>query len=168
MAETRANPDTARLEMDVDAWHALASTGARVAVTVTPKGSSMRPLIVGGRDSVLIYPISGPLRKGDIVLFRRKDGANVMHRVWKLDDKSVTTFGDGCARPDAPISYDQVWGVATELYRKGRTYRLDTAVSRFQGRLWRIIRPVLHFPRAAAHKVIREWLGITKKTKQKG
>ncbi len=150
--------------LGTDEWYELVKTGANVCVNVVPTGRSMRPLIVGGRDSVLIKPATGPLKKGDIVLFKRTDGANVLHRLWRIGKAgTLTTYGDGCAAPDRPIRRDQVRGVAVQLTRKGRTYRLDGAASRFQGRVWWVVRPIVRFPRRAAHKVIREWLGIKRR-----
>ena len=150
--------------LGTDEWYELVRTGANVCVNVVPTGRSMRPLIVGGRDSVLIKPATCPLKKGDIVLFKRTDGANVLHRLWRIGkDGTLTTYGDGCAAPDRPIRPEQVRGVAVQLTRKGRAYRLDGAASRFQGRVWWVVRPIVRFPRRAAHKVIREWLGIKRR-----
>lgn len=157
--KTRQDPGL----LPVDEWYVLVKKGANVAVHVVPNGRSMRPLIVGGRDSVEIWPLRRELKKGDIVLFRRQDGANVLHRVWKLSGDTVTTYGDGCVKPDRPIKRDQVMGIATGLERKGRHFSLDTAGARFQGRIWWILRPVVRFPRRAASKVIRQWLGIKRK-----
>ena len=52
----------------------------RYFVTLTAKGNSMFPFIVGGRDSVVLEPsVAFALKPGYIVLARLPQGAYVLH-----------------------------------------------------------------------------------------
>ena len=125
---TGATADAVRSKIfDIDTWRKLTAEGANLKLNVYPSGVSMRPLIRGGRDKVIVSPLRRELMRGDIILFIRKDGAQVMHRVWKLGDKvdcgaasgelRIQTYGDGCWYPDEPITMKDVVGIATTLYR---------------------------------------------------
>ena len=52
---------------------------------IKPRGYSMYPLIVPGRDEVFVERVSPEsLRRGDVVLYRRRDeNILVLHRIWK-------------------------------------------------------------------------------------
>ena len=105
-------------KLNIDEWRELAKAGANINVKIEPTGVSMRPLIRGGRDMVIVEPMHREPVPGDIVLFLRADGAQVMHRVWKITGETVTTYGDGCWYPDEPINKEKIIGLATKLYRR--------------------------------------------------
>jgi hypothetical protein len=44
------------------------------SVRFSPRGVSMLPMLVQGRDSVLLSPVPDKLKKYDLPLYRRKDG----------------------------------------------------------------------------------------------
>ena len=44
-------------------------------------GTSMMPMLRNGIDSVVIIPVSRPLKKGDIPLYKRDNGKYVVHRI---------------------------------------------------------------------------------------
>lgn len=56
-------------------------------VTAKPKGNSMVPLINSG-DEVTIVPISGPMKKGDIVL-AKVEGKLYLHKISAIDKERV-------------------------------------------------------------------------------
>ena len=130
------------LDVSVAEWHELALGGADIPVTLRLNGCSMQPLIRKQRDAVTVVPVGRTLRKGDIVLFARSDGAYVVHRVRKIKGETVLTLGDNCVDFDAPMPASQVWGLAVCLERNGKKIRLDSAFSRACGRLRMATRPV--------------------------
>lgn len=67
------------------------------SVTLKTKGNSMRPFIIGGRDSVVLKNLnSRPLESGDIVLAKLSSPSRyVLHRVISLQENRVTLMGDG-------------------------------------------------------------------------
>jgi len=125
----------------METWCALAREGAAPPVTICLEGESMRPLIRRGKDPVTIIPLSRPLKKGDVVLFRLGE-KYIVHRVWKLRGGRVRTFGDNCWRPDPWIPLEQVLGQVVRYSRGAAQHRLDTPQARAWGRVWMAIHPI--------------------------
>lgn len=102
----------------------------------------MRPLVRRGRDHVTITPLTRALKKGDVVLFARRDGRYVVHRVRRLRVGAVETLGDACRNPDGWMPADCIWGLVTRVERGGRAINLDTPFSRSLGRVWMALLPL--------------------------
>ncbi len=89
--------------------------------TLTVTGSSMYPFILGNRDQVTLSPITGELKKYDLPLYRREDGAFVLHRIVRVEaDGTYTCCGDHQWILERGLRRDQMIAVATEFVRKGR------------------------------------------------
>ncbi len=58
------------------------------------KGTSMNPLLYQNRDFVILKKPVFPLAVGDIPLYRRNDGAFVLHRIVGQDEKGYVMCGD--------------------------------------------------------------------------
>ena len=89
------------------------------------KGESMRPMLRGGRDMVIIEPISAPIKKYDVILF--KDGASryVLHRVIKLRGGVIITRGDNTYFTET-LKPDAVLGVLTKYNKDGKSYSVNS------------------------------------------
>ena len=61
---------------------------AREHFVITPHGVSMWPMIRNGKDTVLIEPVNGRLKKYDIPLYKDKRGRYVMI-LWTVPISSV-------------------------------------------------------------------------------
>ena len=83
-------------------------------------GTSMNPLLVQGRDFVFIEKPVLPLAIGDIPLYRRDDGAFVLHRVVATDVKGYTLSGDNQFLLEQGITDKHVIGVVTSMCIDGR------------------------------------------------
>ena len=57
-------------------------------------GHSMEPFLIHERDTVLLSPVDRMLKKGDIALFKRKDGQYILHRIYKIKDNDFYFVGD--------------------------------------------------------------------------
>lgn len=125
----------------MEQWCDMAREGAAPPVTICLEGESMRPLIRRGKDPVTIVPLTRPLMKGDVVLFRLGE-RYVVHRVWRLQEGLVQTFGDNCWNPEPWFPVQQVLGQVVKYSRNGRIRRLDTPAARAWGRLWMAIHPI--------------------------
>lgn len=136
-------------------WHALAQEGAALGVKIRLDGDSMRPLIRRNRDEVTIQPLTRPLKRGDVILFRNAAGQHVVHRVRKLGEGRVQTLGDNCWNPDPWIPAEQALGLAVCVKRDGRTIRLDGAPGRGIGRVWMAFRPMRNLFRRALYWAVR-------------
>lgn len=128
--------------ISMEQWCELVRQGAAPSVTICLAGESMRPLIRRGRDPVTIIPVQRPLRRGDVVLFTQGNGRYVVHRVWKLRDGWVRTFGDNCWKPEPWFPVERVLGQVACCMRNGRTIRLDTPAARWAGRCWLALSPI--------------------------
>ncbi len=82
-----------------------------------PKGTSMLPLIVQGRDSVvLIRPENKPVR-GDIIFYLRENGQYVLHRIVDVEDGMYVLCGDNQVSLEPGIREEQVIGVVKSVFR---------------------------------------------------
>ena len=94
----------------------LMEQGHIVSLTVT--GHSMAPFLAHGRDRICLRKPAAPLKRGDMVLFRRRNGVYVMHRVCRADpDGTCCLVGDGQRDVEGPIAPEQVLGLVTRVCR---------------------------------------------------
>jgi hypothetical protein len=94
--------------------------------TIPITGTSMLPLLVQGRDTVTLKKIDGKLKKGDLPLYRRNDGAFVLHRIIDvLEDGSFIMCGDNQFIKEYGITDGNLIGVVTEINRDGKVFSAD-------------------------------------------
>lgn len=89
-----------------------------------PKGVSMLPLIHQGRDTVVIAPISGKLKKYDIPLYRRENGQFVLHRVVAVKKHGYVMCGDNQYVREYGVRDEQLIGVLTEIRTPDKTIKV--------------------------------------------
>lgn len=95
--------------------------------TIPITGTSMLPLLVQGRDTVTLKKCTETLKKGDLPLYRRKDGAFVLHRVVKVEKNNTYTMcGDNQFLKEKGISHDHIIGVVSDITRNGKTFSVDS------------------------------------------
>ena len=83
-------------------------------------GTSMNPYLVQGRDFVFIEKPRFPLEIGDIPLYRRDDGAFVLHRVVDKNENGYIMCGDNQFLLEQGITDKHVIGVVTSMCIDGR------------------------------------------------
>lgn len=106
------------------------------------EGLSMAPLLVGGRDEVLIATVSGRrLKRGDIVLYVRKDGTHVLHRIHHIKNKMYYMLGDAHTWIEGPIKEKDVLAVTTAVIRKEKMILCSRYGYRILAGLWLLLRP---------------------------
>ena len=111
-------------------------------VQLGPQGYSMYPLLVPGRDQVVISPAKQPeYRRGDVVLYRRKGSILVLHRVWKRTPEGYYLVGDNQKEIEGPVGREQILGVMTMVLRRGKKIPVENAVYRTLAWLWLMLRP---------------------------
>lgn len=107
------------------------------SVTMTITGTSMYPFILGGRDRVTLSPITGELKKNDLPLYRRRNGAFVLHRIVRVEkDGSYTCCGDHQWQLEKGLRREQMIGIATEYVRKGKHLTNRNLLYRVYRTLW--------------------------------
>lgn len=86
----------------------------------TNKGVSMMPLLRQDRDlMVLERRPEGRLKKYDVVLFKRKDGQYVLHRILKVRKADYLICGDNCYQMER-VEEQQILGILTAVIRDGK------------------------------------------------
>lgn len=110
-------------------------------VSVATKGVSMQPLLYTGRSHVILAPVKGPLRRGDLPLFRTPDGTYIIHRIIRCGPDCYYTRGDNCYTMEK-VSPPWVLGVVVEIYRKGRCIPVSHPLYRLYAFVWPLLFPV--------------------------
>ena len=98
-------------------------------VLLRPSGTSMRPLIKTGETTVFLQVPSEPLKKGDIILYKRieetktteVDGSEqslILHRIVGIDENGLLVCGDHQWKEIECVQYSQVLAVARGIYRE--------------------------------------------------
>ena len=90
------------------------------ALPLVVTGSSMTPFLVGGRDRVFLSRLTRPAQPGDILLYRRRSGAYVLHRVFRVEDGMLTMVGDAQQDLEPGIAPEQVIALVNRVERKGK------------------------------------------------
>lgn len=90
---------------------------------IYPKGTSMLPLIVQGKDSVVlkkrIHTPDSPVKRHDIAFYQRTNGQFVLHRVMKENrDGTYTMCGDNQLVMEKGIVPNQVIGYVQQMYKE--------------------------------------------------
>lgn len=79
-------------------------------------GDSMRPFLKNN-DTVYLSPLSGKVRRGDILLFLRCDGHGVLHRAIKVTNEKIYMLGDSQLEAE-PVLPSMVIARATSVKRR--------------------------------------------------
>lgn len=115
----------------------------KTVITYT-KGVSMQPLLYEGKTSVVIKPLSRPLKKGDLPLYILADNRYVLHRIIKIEGNMVYTRGDNCISCEK-VPMERIIGIVTEIYRKGRTIKVTDRGYQCYVFFWNLIYPIRQF-----------------------
>lgn len=93
----------------------LAAIREHGAYVSAPTGTSMRPMLHAGRDTVVIVAPKGRLRKYDVALFCHT-GRHILHRVVRVTENGYVFRGDNCTSTEVANDSDVI-GVMSEFYR---------------------------------------------------
>ena len=83
------------------------------------EGDSMHPMLISGRDTVVIEPPVFPLKKYDVPVYRR-DGHYTMHRIVKVTRKGYIICGDNRTYLERDITDENIVGVLSAFYHNGK------------------------------------------------
>ena len=113
-------------------------------VTFFPRGISMLPMLRQGLDSVVLSPLPGKLKKYDLPLYQRDNGAYVLHRIVKAEE-TYTCIGDNQFELEAGVRPDQMIALVTAFARDGKRIEVSNPAYRLYCRLWTASRPIRRF-----------------------
>jgi len=105
-------------------------------VPLVISGSSMTPFLVHGRDTVYLSKVRQPLKRGDMVLYRRSSGNYILHRVYRTEEDSYTMVGDAQFQLEPGIRPDQILAVVTAVRRKGKLLQKGSFWWTFFEKVW--------------------------------
>ena len=124
----------------IDSLISVLKEGREVPLLVV--GHSMEPFLVHERDTVLLSPVDRMLKKGDIALFKRKDGQYILHRRYKIKDNDFYFVGDNqnLCDVEGPIRKEQICALVHRAKRHGTEIYENDFIWRFfkKGWLWTI------------------------------
>ena len=133
-------------------------------VNFNPHGTSMLPMLHDDGDRVVLKKPEGELKKYDLPLYRRENGAFVLHRVVKKPQNGIYTMcGDNQGALELGIKHDQIIGVVVEFERKGKKISAENKLYKLYTRVWVAIMPLRHLVIGGGRKV----KGILKKIVKK-
>ena len=124
----------------------LAEKGSFAACAV---GESMRPMLRGGRDMVIIEPLSKVPRKYDVILFKDKASRYVLHRVVKIRGDVYVTRGDNTYFTET-VAPETILGILTKYNKNGKSYDVNS----FSNKLYARFR-VFFYPARKLYRAIK-------------
>lgn len=128
------------------------------AIRIEPQGYSMYPVIVPGRDEVIVQREDpAKLKRGDVVLYRRDQSILVIHRICKIDEKGFYMVGDNQTEIEGPLRPDQIRGKMSVLIRNGKEISVDSLLYRTLCSIWLFMRPVRR-PVSLAVAAVKGWV----------
>ena len=112
----------------------LVEEGQEVSLRIT--GCSMTPFLGHGRDDIFFRRPERPLRRGDMVFYRRSSGQYVMHRICRVTEKGYDLVGDAQTRIEHGIRQEQIFALVTRVRRKGKLLGPGDFLWEFFARIW--------------------------------
>ena len=114
----------------------------QVHIPVPVSGTSMCPFLHPG-DTVYLEPVPKALHPGDIVLFRRRSGQYILHRIIKkASGSTVLIAGDNQTALEPVDAATQIVAYVSSATRKGRSITVQSPTWLFYSILWRWLRPL--------------------------
>ncbi len=118
----------------------LERTGSLMFTTV---GRSMRPFLRSGEDMMVIEARKDSrFRPRDVVLYRRKSGKYVLHRIMAVRKEDYVLCGDNCWELERGIRDEQILGVLTAVIREGKRLDISSRSYRFKVFGWWMLFPI--------------------------
>lgn len=115
----------------------------------TPGGTSMQPLLRHHENPVVLVPVNGRLKKGDVPFYKREDGQYVLHRILKVRKDSYDCCGDNQTVIEKGVTDEMIFAKMVGFYRGDRYIALDDpeivryARARIRSRPFRAIKAAL-------------------------
>lgn len=98
-------------------------------LTVFPKGTSMLPSIVQGKDSVELSRVK-KIAENEIYLYKRPNGAFALHRLLKAEGEKLIFRGDAQLVSET-VKKEQLIAFVCGIYREGKRKDVKTSYKFF-------------------------------------
>ncbi len=109
---------------------------ARGNFVIRPKGVSMWPMIRNGKDSIVVQPVKGRLKKYDLPVYKDNIGRYVVHRIIEVTDTGYVICGDGLYEREYDITDKNMLGIVDGFFRKEKYIPCDSKGYMFYVRFW--------------------------------
>lgn len=120
------------------------------------EGDSMMPLLREHKDIMVIKKITEPLKKYDAVLFKRPNGAYVLHRIVKVCGLGKYMIAGDNRWFSEPIPEEWIIGILSEVIKDGRHISVESDeyksyVKKVPRR--RFVLKIIHYRQAIIRKI---------------
>ncbi len=99
---------------------------SRGYIVYTNEGDSMMPLLRQHRDIIVIRKITEPLKKYDTVLFKRPNGAYILHRIVKVCGLGQYRIAGDNRHFSELVPEEWIIGILTEVIKDGKHISVDS------------------------------------------
>ena len=131
----------------------LKEEGVFVSTTV---GVSMFPMLRNRRDTIIVMPYEGRLKKYDVPLYKRGT-SYILHRIIEVRPDSYVIRGDNCIQKEYGITDEQILGVLTGFYRGSKKINMDGLGYKLYARVWVLLYPVRRIYTQMRSLAARAW-----------
>jgi len=131
----------------------LAEEGLFVSTTV---GVSMFPMLRNRRDTIIVMPYEGRLKKYDVPLYKRGSDY-ILHRIIEVLPDSYVICGDNCIQKEYGITDEQILGVLTGFYRGSKQINMDGFGYKLYVRVWCRLYPIRKIYGRMRRVAVRIW-----------
>jgi len=112
----------------------LVEQGQTVPLVIS--GGSMEPFLGSYRDTVYLSKVDRPLKKGDMILYRRSSGAYILHRICAVRGGNFDLVGDAQNWIERSVRQEQVLALVTAVRRKGKLLQTGSFWWAFFEKVW--------------------------------
>lgn len=136
----------------------LNEEGLFVSTTV---GVSMFPMLRNRKDTIIVRPYEGRLKKYDVPLYKRGTDY-ILHRIIEVRPDSYVIRGDNCIQKEYGITDAQILGVLTGFYRGSRQIDMNGLGYKLYVRVWCALYPIRRLYSKVRGVAARMWHKIRK------
>lgn len=116
-------------------------SGGIVPLVVT--GNSMRPFMKDGKNTVWLRACTEKdFKRGKILLFRRTDGAIVLHRIRKAEENGTLLMNGDAQYWCETIKKEQALAVVEFIETNGKKKSCNSLFYRFVIEIWQLLKPL--------------------------
>lgn len=125
----------------------------------TTGGVSMFPMLRNRKDTIIVTPYEGRLKKYDVPLYKR-GSSYILHRIIEVRPDSYVIRGDNCIQKEYGITDEQILGVLTGFYRGAKKVDMGGFGYKFYVRVWPFSYPVRKLYAIMRSLAARTWRKI--------
>ena len=118
----------------------------------TVNGNSMFPMLRNRKDTLIIRPLTGKLKKYDVVLYRKRD-MYVLHRIVKIMSEGYIICGDNCINLETDVTDEQIIGKLEGFYWGERQISMNGLPYKLYCRIWVALYPVRWLLKRIGNKI---------------